>query len=220
MYQGANRRCLSEHYPWHLAVAIADVIMNTRTGDVPTAEDDVLDVCGDVTYRLDQVAIASLNTVFAQRATCEDHCSNQVVAMHCHVLLGWSDDIGLLVLQACMLAAAFRQGTDYVSAPFPLHVCAHPCLRFGLHGRDRGRLPVARVPPSTNRMGAVACAPCAAPTSSSTLWAVQGLPSGTAWTRLCWSFAENGGEPAGPSLADCRHRCLQADQLHTTASFA
>jgi hypothetical protein len=134
---------MNENYPWHFAVAITDVIMNTRTEE------------GDVTYCLaQQVAITGLNTVFAQRAACEDQVSNQALAAHCHVLFGWSDDIGLLALQARTLAAAFRQGIDYVRAPFPLHVCAPPCPCFGLHGSDRCRLPVAWAPPSTSRMRA------------------------------------------------------------------
>ena len=53
--QGAITRG-SENYPWPFAVAIADVMMGTTTPskDIPTAADDVLEVVGNVTYRLDQ----------------------------------------------------------------------------------------------------------------------------------------------------------------------
>lgn len=53
--QGSLTR-MSENYPWALAVAVADVIMGTTTAkaDIPTAADDVLEVCGNITYRLDQ----------------------------------------------------------------------------------------------------------------------------------------------------------------------
>jgi hypothetical protein len=50
---------MSENYPWALGCAIADAVMGTTTEphEIPTEEDDIMGVCGEITYRLDQARI-------------------------------------------------------------------------------------------------------------------------------------------------------------------